>query len=108
MTHGQVARLGVLVLLLAFVLPVVGEMVDLAERGALDSWAGWAFRIAGLLLGIALVLWVLEKVGLRVTGARCEDCRKPVPYGHSLCADHLRARTYAAREKMHGERGTGV
>ena len=99
MNGRSLLRLGLLALLLALVLPVVNRALSLAERDRVDTWADWMLWGAAVLLGLALLLWLLEKVGLRVAGARCEDCGRSVQYGRSLCHDHLIARAHAAQQK---------
>lgn len=101
-------RFGLLLLLVGLIGPVVIESARLAEGDDTDAIRGWVLQTSGLLLGGALVLWILEKTGLKVSGARCVDCRKRIQYGHAYCYDHLMARTNAAREKYHGERGMGI
>ena len=108
MSWRGLVRLGLALLLLALVAPVMLETVNLAERNDLDSLVGWFLRGAGILLGLALVLYVLEKVGLKVSGARCVTCKRRISYGHAYCYDHLRDMTLKARERYHGERGSGV
>jgi recombinational DNA repair protein (RecF pathway) len=59
------------------------------------------------MLALALVALILEKLGLKVSGARCADCRRRVQHGHRFCYDHLRERTFRAQERFHGQRGAG-
>ena len=101
-------RLGLVAVLLAFLVPVLGLSHELAAKDRLDTWAGWLLNGAGLSLAVALILYVLEKIGLRVSGSRCRDCHRSVPYGHAYCLDHLRVRTDAARDRHHGKPGMGV
>lgn len=108
MRAAAILRIGLFGLLAAIVLPVLNTMVHLAEKDRLDSWSGWLFRGAGVVLGLAVVVWVLEKAGMRVSGARCKVCRRRVEYGRSLCHDHLRAQADTARAEHHGRRGMGV
>jgi hypothetical protein len=103
-----IARIGLSAALLGLLLPVLDEGLHLAERDQLDTLAGWLLRGAGVALLLALSVWVLEKAGVRMASDRCSDCGRRVPYGHRLCADHLQARTFAAREKHHGRRGMGI
>ena len=57
---------------------------------------------------VALVLALFEKAGMKVSGARCRDCRKRIPHGHAFCFDHLMALQSTAKQAMHGRRGLGV
>ena len=98
--------LGFLILLALLALHVAfGQRVG---EKSLDQWTDWLLQGSGLMLGLAVVAWLLEKAGLKVSGARCSDCKKRIPHGKTLCHDHLMSRTMAAREKYHGERGLGI
>jgi hypothetical protein len=102
-------RLALLAALLACVVAALARLEVLAADDALDSWPAWLLAGSGALLGVAFLAYLLERLaGLPVSGARCRDCRKRIPYGRFYCYDHLRDRTEAAKEKYHGERGLGV
>ena len=101
-------RVGLLLIVLALLLPAIDHAIDLAEADALGSWQGVSLRLAAACFAMALVLAVVEKIGLRVAGARCRTCRRRVPHGHAYCFDHLLLEQSAAREKLHGRRGIGV
>ena len=73
-----------------------------------QQWTDWLLQGSGAMLALAVVAFLLEKAGVKVSGARCTDCRKRIPHGKTLCHDHLMSRTMAAREKYHGERGLGI
>lgn len=100
-------RAGLLLLLSALLLPAFDQAMNLASEDQLTTWKGQLFTFAMAAFGLAVVLGVIEKLGGRVSGARCKDCRKRIPHGHAFCFDHLMKRREAARERLHGERGVG-
>jgi len=104
MRSHSLLRLALLLVLVALIAPTL----KVASDAKVQEWAQWLLRGAGAVAALAVVAWLLEKIGVRVAGARCADCRRRVPYGHAYCYDHLRDRTHAAREKLHGERGSGI
>ena len=101
-------RAGLLLVLLALLLPAMDHAVDLATTDQLSSWKGQLFTVAMGAFALARVLAIFEKAGMRVAGARCRDCKKRIPHGHAYCFDHLMARQDKARDRMHGEHGLGV
>jgi hypothetical protein len=101
-------RAGLLLILLALMLPAIDRVVDLASSDELDTWKGHVFTVALSAFGLALVLAIFEKAGMKVAGARCRDCKKRIPHGHAYCFDHLMSRQDKARNRMHGQRGLGV
>lgn len=108
MKAGRLLRLALLLVITALLLPAMNEAVVLADRDQLDSWQGLALKGAVGAFCLALLLSLVEKLGGRVAGARCRDCRRRVPHGHAYCLDHLQARRQQAQERLHRERGSGV
>ena len=101
-------RAGLLLLLAALLLPAFDQAMDLASEDQLTTWKGQLFTFAVGAFALAVVLGLVEKMGGRVAGARCRDCRKRIKHGSSYCFDHLMKRREAARERLHGERGLGI
>jgi hypothetical protein len=96
---GRFFRWGLLLVLVALGIQIFFHTHRRVSEEALDRWSDHILLAAGALLVIAVVLWVMDKAGLLVSGARCKDCKRRVPFNHLYCLDHLRARTDAAREK---------
>jgi hypothetical protein len=92
-------RWALLLVLLALCIPIVFHTHRQVTEEALDRWSDRILLGAAALLALAVVMWVLDKAGLLVSGNRCRDCKRRVPFNHAYCLDHLRARTDAAREK---------
>ncbi len=103
-----VLRAGLLLVLLALMLPAIDSAVDLASSDELTTWKGQLFTGALFAFGLALVLALFEKAGIKVAGARCRDCRKRIRHGHAYCFDHLISRREKAQGRIHGGRGLGV
>ena len=101
-------RAGLLLLLLALLLPAMDQAMDLATADELTTWKGNLFTVAMLSFALALLLAIFEKVGFKVSGARCKDCKKRIAHGHAYCFDHLMARQQKAKDRMHGQHGLGV
>ena len=108
MSSGRVFRLALLLLVAALLLPVLSHVQREVSDDPLEEWADRLLSGAFLALGVAVVLALLEKAGVRVAGAKCQDCRKPIEHGKLYCRDHLRARVEAAREKYRGQSGMGT
>lgn len=108
MKAGPLFRLGLLLLVAALLFPVLSHVRrDVSD----DPWEEWADRLmtgSFIVFGLAALLAVLDKLGMRVSGQRCMDCRKPIEHGKQYCRDHLKQRIDAAREKYHGQRGMGI
>ena len=108
MNAGRVFRLGLLLLVAALLIPVLSHVQrDVSD----DPWEEWADRLmtgSFVVLGLAVVIGLLEKFGLRLSGQRCADCKKPIEHGKQYCRDHFKQRLDAAREKYHGQRGMGI
>ena len=71
----------------------------------------WVDRLrngGAILLGIAALMWLLEKLGVRVSGARCADCKKTIQHGQTYCRDDFKRRLEEGRERLHQHRGSGV
>ena len=100
-------RCGLLLLLLALLLPAIDGAVGLADADELNTWKGHLFALGLGAFGLALLLGIVEKLGLRVSGARCHDCRKRIPHGHAYCFDHLMGRRERARELLRGQQCVG-
>lgn len=101
-------RAGLLLILLALLLPALDHAMDLATADELTTWKGNLFTVAVLAFGLSLVLALFEKAGLRVAGARCGDCQKKIAHGKAYCFDHLMERRDKAKQRMHGQKGLGV
>ena len=108
MRSGTLLRLALLLLFTALLLPALRHLERNISEEPLEQWADRLMTGALLAFVAAVALAILEKLGLRVAGARCKDCRRPIPHGRLYCADHLRTRIEAAKEKYHGERGMGI
>jgi hypothetical protein len=108
MSSGKLLRLALLLLVAALLIPALKNMNREISEEPLDQWADRLMSGAFIVFGIAAVLAILEKFGLRVSGARCRDCRKPIEHGKLYCREHLRERVEKAREKYHGEKGMGI
>ena len=83
----------------------------IGQKVASEDVMRWSDRLrngGGILFGLAGLLWILEKVGLRVAGARCRACRKPIAHGKTYCADDMRKFVEQGRERLHQHRGSGV
>ena len=83
----------------------------IGQKVASEEVMRWSDRLrngGGILFGLAGLLWILEKVGLRVAGARCRACRKPIAHGKTYCADDMRKFVEQGRERLHQHRGSGV
>ena len=105
---GRVLRLGLLLLVAALLFPVLSHLKREITEDPLDIWADHLLTGAFILIGVAIILSLLEKTGLRVSGARCADCKRPIEHGKLYCRDHLKARIEAAREKYRGHSGMGL
>ena len=81
---------------------------DTASEVGVQIWVNRLRNGGAILLAIAGLLWLLEKVGLRVSGARCQDCKKSIPHGQVYCREDFRRRLEDGRERLHQHRGTGV
>lgn len=108
MTSGRLFRLALLLLIAALLFPVLAHVQREVSSDPLEEWADRLLSASLLAFGAAVILALLEKAGMRVSGARCADCRKPIEHGKLYCRDHLKARIEAAREKYHGEKGMGI
>ena len=103
----KLGRWGLVVLLVALVVHLfLGQSV--ASEETAELWSQRLFLGGGVLLGLATLLWLAEQMGLRVSGARCRDCKKIIQHGKLYCHDHLMKRAMDAREKLHGQRGMGI
>ncbi len=100
MSARTLVRLGLVLVVGALVIPVL----RMSAHDQANVWSRWLLRGAGGVFVLALLIYVLEKIGMKAAGARCIDCRKRIPYGHSFCFDHLRDRTFRAREASRGAR----
>ena len=107
-SSGKLFRLGLLLLVAALLFPVLAHVRRDVTDDPLEAWADRLLSGSFLLIGAAVVLALLEKAGLRVAGAKCADCKRPIEHGKIYCRDHLKSRIEAAREKYRGERGMGV
>ena len=101
-------RAGLLLIMAALLLPAFDQAMDLASDDELTTWKGHLFTFAVGAFGLAVLMGIVEKLGGRVSGARCKDCRKRIAHGHAYCFDHLMQRRHAAQERMHGQRGSGI
>ena len=61
-----------------------------------------------LLAAIALNHLIGHEVGLRISGARCADCKKTIAHGQPYCRGDFKRRIDEGRERLHQHRGTGV
>jgi hypothetical protein len=107
-SSGSLFRLALLLLISALLLPVVAHVQREVSEDPLEQWADHLLSGSFLIFGVAVLLAIIEKAGIRVAGARCKICRRPIEHGKIYCRDHLREMTEKAREKYRGERGMGV
>lgn len=107
-SSGSLFRLALLLLVAALLFPVISHVRREVSDDPLEIWADRLLSLSFLIFGSAVVLALLEKFGVRVAGARCADCRRPIEHGRIYCRDHLKSRIEAAKEKYHGQKGMGI